>query len=92
MNRSELYKKVAEQTGLDRATVAQVCDCLFDTVIDTMKRDEHVTITGFGRFEMRSRRPRSFTNPKTGASMTLESSSAPGFTPSNAMKKRVRER
>ena len=89
MNRSELYKKVAEQTGLDRASVAQVCDCLFDTVIDTMKRDEHVTITGFGRFEMRPRKPKAYTNPKTKVSSRLESTSIPGFKASGRFKQKL---
>lgn len=92
MNRSELYKKITEETGLDRSAVSAVCDSLFDSIIEAMREGDHVTITGFGRFEMRSRKSRNFTNPKTGASMTLESSSTPGFTPSNAMKKSVREK
>lgn len=92
MNRSELIKKVAQETQLDKAEVTKVCDSLFDTITETMKAGDHVTITGFGRFEMRSRKPRNFTNPKTGATMTLDTSSTPGFTPSNAMKKVARSK
>lgn len=92
MNRSELLRRVSEDTHIDKSLVTLVCDSLFDTITETIKEGDHVTITGFGRFEMRNRKPRKFTNPKTGASMSLQGSCTPGFTPSNSMKKAARSK
>ena len=57
------------------------CDCL--------RADEKVTIAGFGRFEMRPRKPKAYTNPKTKVSSRLESTSIPGFKASGRFKQKL---
>ena len=52
---------------------------MFDQIADCLRADEKVTIAGFGRFEMRPRKPKAYTNPKTKVSSQLESTSIPGF-------------
>ena len=41
-------------------------DSVFNTIVEKLQQGEKVTIAGFGRFEMRERKTKSFTNPKTG--------------------------
>ena len=50
---------------------------------------EKVTIAGFGRFEMRPRKPKAYTNPKTKVSSRLESTSIPGFKASGRFKQKL---
>ena len=61
MTRSQLITKVAGDTGFSASEVEIVMNGIFDTIGETLKQGEKVTIAGFGRFEMRQRRTKSFT-------------------------------
>ena len=52
-------------------------DAMFDQIAECLRADEKVTIAGFGRFEMRPRKPKAYTNPKTKVSSRLESTLDP---------------
>ena len=92
MTRSQMITAVAARTELSEATVEQVMDGVFGTITDCLKRNEKVTIAGFDRFEMRTRKAKEFTNPKTKTSTYLESTSAPGFKASSRMKQKLNEK
>ena len=80
MTRSQMIETVARKTGFTEAQV-EIADCL--------RADEKVTIAGFGRFEMRPRKPKAYTNPKTKVSSRLESTSIPGFKASGRFKQKL---
>ena len=64
MTRSQMIETVARKTGFTEAQVETTMDALFDQIADCLRADEKVTIAGFGRFEMRPRKPKAYTNPK----------------------------
>ena len=79
MTRSQLITKVANDTGMTSGEVEKVMDCIFGTIGDVLKGGDKVTIAGFGRFEMRERQTKNFTNPKTKVTSKLEPTAIPGF-------------
>ena len=81
MTRSQMIETVARKTGFTEAQVETTMDAMFDQIADCLRADEKVTIAGFGRFEMRPRKPKAYTNPKTKVSSRLESTSIPGLRP-----------
>ena len=89
MTRSQMIAQVAVQTDLPADTVERVMDGEFGTITECLGRDEKVTIAGFGRFEMRTRKAKEFTNPKTKTCTRLEATSAPGFKASSRMKQKL---
>ena len=89
MTRSQMIAQVAAQTELPADTVERVMDGVFGTITECLGRDEKVTIAGFGRFEMRTRKAKEFTNPKTKTCTHLEATSAPGFKASSRMKQKL---
>lgn len=91
MTRSQLIAKVARQTGLPAAQVENVLTTIVDNIIESLQQDEKVTIAGFGRFEMRERKTKAYTNPKTKVSSQLQPTSIPGFKASGLMKQRIEE-
>ena len=91
MTRSQLIAKVARQSGLSVAQVENVLTLMVDDIIDTLKVGDKVTIAGFGRFEMRDRKTKAYTNPKTKQSSQLQPTSIPGFKASGLMKQRIAE-
>ena len=89
LTKSQLIAAVARQTGVPAAQVTQVLDALCATVADRLSAGEKVTVAGFGRFEMRSRQAKAYTNPKTKQSVRLEPSTIPGFKASGLLKQRL---
>ena len=89
MTRSQLITKVANDTNMTAAEVEKVMDGIFGTIGDVLKSGDKVTIAGFGRFEMRPRKPKAYTNPKTKVSSRLESTSIPGFKASGRFKQKL---
>lgn len=87
MTRSQLITKVANDSGLSAAQVEKVMDGIFGTIGDVLRDGEKVTIAGFGRFEMRERQTKNFTNPKTKVTSQLKPTAIPGFKASGRLKK-----
>lgn len=89
MTRSELITKVAEETKMNENQVETVLDTIVDTIIESLKDGEKVTIAGFGRFEMRERKTKSYINPKTKVASQLAPTKIPGFKASGIMKELI---
>ena len=87
MTRSQMIETVARKTGFTEAQVETTMDAMFDQIADCLRADEKVTIAGFGRFEMRPRKPKAYTNPMV--SSRLESTSIPGFKASGRFKQKL---
>ena len=89
MTRSQLITKVANDTNMTAAEVEKVMDGIFGTIGDVLKSGDKVTIAGFGRFEMRERQTKNFTNPKTKVTSKLEPTAITGFKASGRLKEKV---
>ena len=89
MTRSQLITKVANDTGLTATAVEKVMDGIFGTIGDVLRNGEKVTIAGFGRFEMRERQTKNFTNPKTKVTSQLQPTAIPGFKASGRLKEKA---
>lgn len=91
MTRSQLIAKTAKKTGFSANQVEKIFDTIIDEIIESLQQGEKVTIAGFGRFEMRDRKTKAYTNPKTKVSSHLEPTSIPGFKASGLLKQRIAE-
>ena len=89
MTRSQLITKVSQNTGLQEAQVELVMDDIVESIVQSLKQGDKVNIAGFGRFEMRTRKTKAFTNPKTKVSSQLEPTAIPGFKASGILKSRL---
>ena len=89
MTRSQMIETVARKTGFTEAQVETTMDAMFDQIADCLRADEKVTIAGFGRFEMRERQTKNFTNPKTKVTSKLEPTAIPCFKASGRFKQKL---
>ncbi|MDD2680483.1 MAG: HU family DNA-binding protein [Patescibacteria group bacterium] len=65
MNKAQLIDKLyREVEGLNKKQAEKMLDVLTDTIIDELKSDREVTITGFGTFLSRVRYSRGGVNPQ----------------------------
>lgn len=86
MNKSELIDIVAEAADISKASAARATDALLDGIIAALKKDDQVSLVGFGTFVVRSRAARAGRNPRTGETIQIKAAKVPGFKPGKALK------
>ena len=86
MHKNEFIKQVAKETALSRREVSQVLQCSIELIAQSLQNGDKVVLTGFGTFEMRTRRERRGVNPKTKEHITIPFTRTPGFTASTGLK------
>ncbi|MDP2790040.1 MAG: HU family DNA-binding protein [bacterium] len=64
MNKAELIDVLATKTGLNKKQVEDVLQGFEDTVTETIKSGNEVTLTGFGTFMAKDRSARTGVNPQ----------------------------
>jgi DNA-binding protein HU-beta len=92
MQKTDFIARVAEQTGVSKKITRQVIEAALDLISNRLAEGEKVVLTGFGTFEMRTRRARRGVNPQTRQPMMIAASKTPGFSASNNLKEAVRQR
>lgn len=91
MNKQELIKEVAEQSDLTQKQAAAAIDALFGTITDALAQGDKVSISGFGIFEVRTRKERLGIVPRTNEKITIPASKAPAFKAGKQLKDRVND-
>ena len=66
MNKQELTNVLAEQEEITKGKASAVIDAVFDTITESLRAGEEVTIHGFGKFSISQRAAREGRNPRTG--------------------------
>ena len=87
MTKAQFVKTLKEQAGL--ATLAQAeaaFEKLFAIIGAALKKDDAVSITGFGSFKVVKRKARKGRNPRTGKEIQIPASKAVKFTAGKALK------
>lgn len=89
MNKLEIVKVVAEDSGLTQKEVAGVLDTVIATIIDELKKGEEVNIAGFGKFVVKTRAARTSINPRTKQPINVPATKAPTFKAGKQFKEAV---
>ncbi|ERJ12796.1 HU family DNA-binding protein [Haloplasma contractile] len=79
MNKSQLISSIHEKTDLTKKDIDLVLDAFINTVYETLKSADKVTLSGFGTFEPKHRPERNGVNPKTGEKIIVPESTVPSF-------------
>ncbi|GAB1780668.1 HU family DNA-binding protein [Priestia megaterium] len=90
MNKSELVDAVATQAELSKRDAKKAVEALFETISNTLAKEEKIQLIGFGTFEVRERAARTGRNPQTGEEMTIPASKVPAFKPGKELKAAVK--
>lgn len=90
MNKTDLVKAVSTQAELTQKDAASAVDAIFETISNTLAKDEKVQLLGFGTFEVRERSARKGRNPQTGEEIEIGASKVPAFKPGKELKEAVK--
>jgi integration host factor subunit beta len=87
MLKRELVSEAAGQLeDCYKQDVAQAFDVILDEITKALAEGRRVEIRGFGSFSVRTRRPRTTKNPKTGRMMQIPTRKTLHFTMSKSLK------
>ena len=86
VTRPDLSEAVYHAVGLSRAESARLVEQVLREISDTLAAEEHVKLSGFGSFLVRSKDERIGRNPKTGVEVPIEKRRVLMFKPSNVLK------
>ncbi|MGD1851885.1 MAG: nucleoid-associated protein HU-beta [Cyanophyceae cyanobacterium] len=89
MNKTQLVDKIAQGAEITKADAGRALDAFIDSVTETLKDGNQVSLVGFGTFSVRDRAARTGRNPQTGEEIQIAAAKVPGFKPGKGLKDAV---
>lgn len=89
VTRADLAEAVYREIGLSRSESAELVESVIDYICESLLRNEHVKLAGFGTFSLRDKKERIGRNPKTGEEVPITSRRVLVFKPSQVLRERV---
>ncbi|MDO6414168.1 HU family DNA-binding protein [Sphingomonas sp. BIUV-7] len=86
MNKQDLIRAVAEQTGFDRSDAARLVEAILGKISQTLASGSEVRLARFGRFYVGERKASLGRNPRTGAPLNISTIRRPKFRPAQGLK------
>lgn len=86
MTKADIIERVYEKVGFSKKESSDLVEKVFETMKRTLERGEKVKISGFGKFEVRYKRPRRGRNPQTNDEIVIEERNVLSFKPSQVLK------
>ena len=89
MNKSELIDEIAAKAEISKSAAGKALDAAIAAVKQALKKDDSVTLVGFGTFYVGERAARTGRNPRTGNSIKIKAAKVPKFRAGKALKDAV---
>ena len=80
MNKSQLVDQIVADTALGKREVEKVIGAFINTVQQSVKKGEKVSLPGFGGWSQTQRKARTARNPRTGAAVKVPAGKGVKFT------------
>jgi DNA-binding protein HU-beta len=87
MNKSDLIATVAAKSGLTNTRASELVNLVFDEVQAALATEQKVTISGFGSFEVSTRKAFTGHNPVTKQAIEVPSRKVPTFRAGSELRK-----
>lgn len=90
MNKAEIIEKVHETLGGTKADAERAVETMINSIIETLKDGNEVSIAGLGIFSAKMRNARTARNPRTGEAIEVPAMRVPKFRAAKALKDAVK--
>lgn len=91
MTKADMVEVISSSTGLTKVETEAVVNGFMETVIEALKRGEHIELRGFGTFKSVKRAPRVARNPKTNEQLRVPAQYVPVLKVSKSFRNDVAE-
>lgn len=89
VTRADLAEAVYTAVGLSRTESSELVERVLELITESLVAGEHVKLSSFGSFHVRSKNERIGRNPKTGEEVPILPRQVLVFKPSNVLKSRI---
>jgi integration host factor subunit alpha len=89
MTKADIVERVSERCGISKKDSIEMVESVFNILKDTLENGEEIKISGFGKFEVKSKHARKGRNPQTGDAITIEARRILTFKPSTILKNTI---
>lgn len=89
MTKADIVERIQDVTGVTKVESYEMLESLREIIKKTLERGETVKVSGFGNFEVKTKKDRRGRNPQTGESITITARNVLTFKPSNVLKQKV---
>jgi len=89
VNKTELIEEIAKSADITKASAARALDAVIDAVTETLKKNDSVTLVGFGTFTVGERAARTGRDPRTKEPIKIKAARVPKFKAGKALKDAV---
>ena len=86
LNKADLIEQVAQAAEISKSAAERALDALGVAVKTSRRKDEDVTLVGFGTFYAGKRAARTGRNPRTGEALDIKAAKMPKFRAGKALK------
>ncbi len=90
MNKQAIIEAVHAVLGGTKVQAEQAVEVMVNSIIDTLKKGEEVSIAGVGIFSVKQRAAREARNPRTGEAIQVPAMKVPKFRAAKALKDAVK--
>jgi len=89
VNKSELIEAIAASADIPKAAASRALDAMVESVTESLKQGDTVSLVGFGTFSVKERAARTGRNPQTGEPIQISAAKVPAFKAGKALKDAV---
>lgn len=90
MNKVDLVEAVHATIGGTKVQAEQAVEKIIESIINSLKKGEEVSIAGLGIFSAKERKARTARNPRTGESIEVPAMRVPKFRAAKGLKDAVK--
>ena len=90
INKTELAKAVADETGLSSGQAKEAIESTLEAIANELGAGNEVSLSGFGKFAISERSARQGRNPQTGETIQIAATKVPRFSASSQLKQAVK--
>ena len=90
INKTDLARAVAEETGLSNGQAKSAIDTAFEQIAKGLAGGDEVSLPGFGKFAVSERSARQGRNPQTGETIQIAATKVPRFSAAAPLKQAIK--
>ena len=92
MNQGDLIVKVAKRASISKAEAERAINAVKEAIADSLRKNDKVTLVGFGTFAVSHRKARRGHNPYTAERIKIPATKAVRFSAGKQLKEAVNKR
>ena len=89
LTKAALAEKLFEELGLNKREAKEIIENFFEEIRKALENNEQVKLSGFGNFDLRTKKERPGRNPKTGEEIPISARRVVTFRPGQKLKARA---